>query len=111
MAQFCGVDGDRDEERAANIDEPLRRSQKAQLPEARDGLHAPRAGNLRVAVRVGQAKNPTGYGAFLWLVALLQGRVLVKAAPKKKFWCGSPQVRSFWLVFRPAARAARASGL
>jgi len=61
LAQFCGVDGDRDEDRAANIDEPSRRSRSdaelAQRTEARDGLHAPRAG-----------KESGWLRSFLWLL-------------------------------------------
>ena len=44
-------------------------------------------------VRAEEAKNPTGYGAFLWLVALLKCRVLVKAAPKKVLACVFRNVR------------------
>ena len=60
-------------------------------------------------VRAEEAKNPTGYGAFLWLVALLKCRVLVKAAPKKILVCFATGTKLVWLVFRPAAQPA--SGL
>jgi hypothetical protein len=55
-------------------------------------------------VRAGQAKNPTGYGAFLSPLALLKCQVLVKAAPKRRSRVFKPHVRNL-ARFKPRALA------
>ena len=118
MAQFCGVDGDRDEDRAANIDKPPLFVHFPELPEARDELHAPRAGNLRAAelgilgacaAQRTSARRGGKESDWLWSFPVARSTAQMPSARQGSFenalMCSRSQgTKQVWLVLGAAAK-------